>query len=37
MKQMTRRVFGVAEIRAKLKAADDAGAVGWMLWSPRND
>jgi hypothetical protein len=32
-----RRIFGVAEIRAQIKGADDAGAVGWMLWNPRND
>ena len=32
-----RRPFGVAEIRAQMKGADDAGAAGWMLWNPRND
>ena len=32
-----RRHFGVAEIRAQIKGADDAGGVGWMLWNPRND
>jgi len=32
-----RRPFGVAEIRAQIKGADDAGGVGWMLWNPRND
>ncbi len=32
-----RRIFGVSEIRAQIKGADDAGAVGWMLWNPRND
>ena len=32
-----RRLFGVAEIRAQIKGADDAGGVGWMLWNPRND
>jgi hypothetical protein len=32
-----RRPFGVKEVRAQVKAADDAGAVGWMLWNPRND
>ncbi len=31
------RVFGVAEIHAQMKGADDAGAAGWMLWNPRND
>ncbi|MBI2553269.1 MAG: putative glycoside hydrolase [Candidatus Rokubacteria bacterium] len=32
-----RRPFGVKEVRAQVKAAGDAGAVGWMLWNPRND
>jgi hypothetical protein len=32
-----RRIFGVAEIRAQIKGADDAGAAGFMLWNPRND
>jgi hypothetical protein len=32
-----RRIFGPIEIRAQIKGADDAGAVGWMLWNPRND
>jgi hypothetical protein len=32
-----RRVFGASEVRAQMKAAQDAGAVGWMLWNPRND
>ncbi|MBI4610191.1 MAG: GTP-binding protein [Candidatus Rokubacteria bacterium] len=32
-----RRPFGVREVRAQLKAAEDAGAVGWMLWNPRNE
>jgi len=32
-----RRIFGVTEIRAQMKGADDAGGVGWMLWNPRND
>src|SRR2546427_2207371 len=32
-----RRIFGVTEIRAQIKGADDAGAVGWMLWNPPND
>jgi len=31
------RIFGVPEIRAQIKGADDAGAAGWMLWNPRND
>jgi hypothetical protein len=32
-----RRLFGVSEIRAQIKAADDGGGIGWMLWNPRND
>ncbi len=32
-----RRVFGVREIRAQIRGADEAGAAGWMLWNPRND
>jgi hypothetical protein len=32
-----KRIFGPTEIRAQIKGADDAGAVGWMLWNPRND
>jgi hypothetical protein len=32
-----RKVFGVSEVRAQIKAADDAGATGWMIWNPRND
>ncbi len=32
-----RRPFGVKEVRAQAQAAEDAGAVGWMLWNPRND
>jgi hypothetical protein len=32
-----RRPFGPAEIRAQIKAAADAGAVGWMLWNSRNE
>lgn len=31
-----RRVFGDTEIRDQIRAADDAGASGWMLWNPRN-
>jgi len=30
-----RRQVGAAEIRSQVKAADDAGAAGWMLWNPR--
>jgi len=32
-----RRPFGVKEVRAQQKGAEDAGATGWMLWNPRND
>ena len=32
-----RRPFGVAEIRAQIQGALDAGAAGWMLWNPRNE
>jgi hypothetical protein len=31
-----RRPFEVAEVRAQMKAALDAGATGWMLWNPYN-
>ena len=31
-----RRPFGVAEVRAQMKAAEEAGAAGWMLWNPGN-
>jgi hypothetical protein len=31
-----RRIFGVAEIRDQIRGADEAGAIGWMLWNPRN-
>jgi hypothetical protein len=31
-----RRPFGVKEVQAQAKAAADAGALGWMLWNPRN-
>jgi hypothetical protein len=29
-----RRTFGVGEVRAGIRAAEDAGAVGWMLRNP---
>lgn len=32
-----RRPFGVKEIHAQMKAAQDAGAAGWMLWNSRNE
>jgi hypothetical protein len=31
-----RREFGVAEVRAQMRAALDAGGAGWMLWNPQN-
>jgi hypothetical protein len=31
-----KREFGAKEIDAQIKAANDAGAAGWMLWNPRN-
>lgn len=31
-----RRRFGGAEIRAQIKAAEQFGSNGWMLWNPRN-
>ena len=30
------RKFGKAQLRAQIKAAQDAGAEGWLLWDPRN-
>ena len=32
-----KRIFGVAEIQAQIRGADEAGGTGWMLWNPRND
>ena len=32
-----KRIFGVDEIRAQIRGARDGGAVGFMLWNPRND
>jgi hypothetical protein len=32
-----KRIFGPDEVRAQIKATDDAGGAGWMLWNPRND
>jgi hypothetical protein len=32
-----KRIFGVREIRAQIRGARDGGAVGFMLWNPRND
>jgi hypothetical protein len=31
-----RRRFGPSQVRSEIKAADDAGAIGWMLWNPGN-
>ena len=31
-----RRQFGEKEIQAQIKAAQDFGADGWLLWNPRN-
>jgi hypothetical protein len=31
-----RRAFGVDEVRAQIKAAEEAGSTGWMIWNPRN-
>lgn len=30
------QIFGADEIGKQTKAARDAGAIGWMLWNPRN-
>jgi hypothetical protein len=30
------RPFGAAEVRAQIRGAEEAGAVGWMLWNPMN-
>jgi len=32
-----RRIFGVVEVQAQIRAAEESGAAGWMLWNPRND
>ncbi|HEY4908514.1 MAG TPA: putative glycoside hydrolase, partial [Methylomirabilota bacterium] len=32
-----KRIFGVTEIKAQLRGARDGGAVGYMLWNPKND
>jgi hypothetical protein len=31
-----RRLFGPAEIRSQIRAAEDFGSDGWMLWNPHN-
>ena len=32
-----KRIFGVPEVQAQIRGAEEAGASGWMLWNPRND
>jgi hypothetical protein len=32
-----KRIFGPGEVTAQIRAANDAGAAGWMLWNPKND
>ena len=32
-----RRIFGVNEVQAQIRGAEEAGGSGWMLWNPRND
>jgi hypothetical protein len=32
-----KRIFGPGEVRAQIRGADVGGAVGWMLWNPKND
>jgi hypothetical protein len=32
-----RRIFGVTEVTAQIRGAEESGASGWMLWNPRND
>lgn len=32
-----RRVFDADEVKAQIRAAEEFGATGWMLWNPRND
>jgi hypothetical protein len=32
-----RRIFGVPEVQAQIRGAEEAGGIGWMLWNPRND
>src|SRR5207249_1374742 len=32
-----RRIFGVNEVQAQIRAAEESGGAGWMLWNPRND
>jgi hypothetical protein len=32
-----KRIFGVREVKDQIRGATEAGAVGWMLWNPKND
>jgi hypothetical protein len=32
-----KRIFGVPEVQAQIRGAEEAGSMGWMLWNPRND
>jgi hypothetical protein len=32
-----RRIFGVNEVQAQIRGAEESGGAGWMLWNPRND
>ena len=32
-----KRIFGVREIRDQIRGANEGGAIGWMLWNPKND
>ena len=32
-----RRIFGITEVQAQIRGAEEAGGAGWMLWNPRND
>lgn len=31
-----RRIYGAKEIREQIKASEDFGSCGWILWNPRN-
>jgi hypothetical protein len=31
-----KRIYGEKEIRAQIKASEDFGSAGWILWNPRN-
>jgi len=32
-----KRIFGVTEVTAQIRGAEESGAAGWLLWNPRND